>query len=83
EKWVLGYEGKMAIHPSQIDTIHEVLTPSADQIAWARELIDAMEVAAREGRGAVKDKNGDMIDLMHVKLANKLLERVARIRSVS
>ncbi|MFH0298205.1 CoA ester lyase [Bradyrhizobium sp. 31Argb] len=79
----LGYEGKMAIHPSQIDTIHEVLTPSADQIAWARELIDAMEVAAREGRGAVKDKNGDMIDLMHVKLANKLLERVARIRSVS
>jgi malyl-CoA/(S)-citramalyl-CoA lyase len=75
----LGFEGKMAIHPSQIETIHEVLTPTTDQIAWANEVIEAMSAAAREGRGAVKDKNGDMIDLMHIKLANKLLERVASI----
>ena len=73
----LGFEGKMAIHPSQIETIHAVLTPSADQIAWAKEVIEAMSAAEREGRGAVKDKNGDMIDLMHIKLANKLLERAA------
>jgi malyl-CoA/(S)-citramalyl-CoA lyase len=75
----LGFEGKMAIHPSQIETIHEVLTPSTEQIAWANEVIEAMSAAEREGRGAVKDKNGDMIDLMHIKLANKLLERVANI----
>jgi malyl-CoA/(S)-citramalyl-CoA lyase len=75
----LGFEGKMAIHPSQIDTIHEVMTPTKGQIAWANEVIEAMAAAEREGRGAVKDKNGDMIDLMHVKLANKLLERAAGI----
>jgi malyl-CoA/(S)-citramalyl-CoA lyase len=75
----LGFEGKMAIHPSQIETIHEVLTPSADQIAWASEVIETMSAAEREGRGAVKDRNGDMIDLMHIKLANKLLERAASI----
>jgi malyl-CoA/(S)-citramalyl-CoA lyase len=75
----LGFEGKMAIHPSQIETIHEVLTPSTEQIAWANEVIEAMSAAEREGRGAVKDKNGDMIDLMHIKLANKLLERAAGI----
>jgi malyl-CoA/(S)-citramalyl-CoA lyase len=75
----LGFEGKMAIHPSQIETIHEVLTPTAGQIAWANEVIEAMSAAEREGRGAVKDKNGDMIDLMHIKLANKLLERAAGI----
>jgi malyl-CoA/(S)-citramalyl-CoA lyase len=75
----LGFEGKMAIHPSQIETIHEVLTPTAGQIAWANEVIEAMAAAEREGRGAVKDKNGDMIDLMHIKLANKLLERAAGI----
>jgi malyl-CoA/(S)-citramalyl-CoA lyase len=74
-----GFEGKMAIHPSQIETIHEVLTPTAGQIAWANEVIEAMSAAEREGRGAVKDKNGDMIDLMHIKLANKLLERAAGI----
>jgi malyl-CoA/(S)-citramalyl-CoA lyase len=76
----LGFEGKMAIHPSQIETIHEVLTPAADQIAWANEVIEAMSAAEREGRGAVKDKNGDMIDLVHIKLANKLLERAAGIK---
>ena len=76
---VLGFEGKMAIHPSQIEIIHEVLTPAADQIAWANEVIEAMAAAEREGRGAVKDKNGEMIDLMHIKVANKLLERAASI----
>jgi malyl-CoA/(S)-citramalyl-CoA lyase len=76
---VLGFECKMAIHPSQVETIHEVMTPSAQQVAWAKEVLEAMEAAAREGRGAVKDKNGEMIDLMHIKVANKLLERAARI----
>ncbi len=73
----LGFDGKMAIHPSQIETIHEVLTPTADQIAWANEVIAAMKVAEAEGRGAVKDKNGEMIDLLHIKLARKMLERAA------
>jgi malyl-CoA/(S)-citramalyl-CoA lyase len=79
----LGFEGKMAIHPSQIETIHEALTPAPDQIAWANEVIEAMAAAEREGRGAVKDKNGDMIDLVHIKLANKLLERAASIKGKS
>jgi malyl-CoA/(S)-citramalyl-CoA lyase len=75
----LGFEGKMAIHPSQIEIIHEVLTPAAGQIAWANDVIEAMAVAEREGRGAVKDKNGEMVDLMHIKLARKLLDRAASI----
>jgi citrate lyase beta subunit len=60
-----------------------VMTPAADQIAWANEVIEAMAAAEREGRGAVKDKNGDMIDLVHIKLANKLLERMAGIKGKS
>jgi malyl-CoA/(S)-citramalyl-CoA lyase len=79
----LGFEGKMAIHPSQIETIHEVMTPTAAQIAWANDVLAAMAAAEREGRGAVKDKNGEMIDLMHIKVANKLLERAARIGATS
>jgi malyl-CoA/(S)-citramalyl-CoA lyase len=77
---VLGFECKMAIHPSQVDTIHEVMTPSTAQIAWAKEVLEAMEAAAREGRGAVKDRNGEMIDLMHIKVANKLLQRAASLK---
>jgi citrate lyase beta subunit len=56
-----------------------VLTPGAGQIAWANEVIEAMAVAEREGRGAVKDKNGEMIGLMHIKVARKLLDRAASI----
>ncbi len=74
----LGFEGKMAIHPSQIETIHEVMTPSREQVEWANEIIAAMKLGAAEGRGAVKDKRGEMVDLMHVKLANKLIDRAAR-----
>jgi malyl-CoA/(S)-citramalyl-CoA lyase len=74
----LGFEGKMAIHPSQIETIHEVMTPSREQVEWANEIITAMKQGEAEGRGAVKDKRGEMVDLMHVKLANKVLERAAR-----
>jgi malyl-CoA/(S)-citramalyl-CoA lyase len=74
----LGFDGKMAIHPSQIETIHEVMTPSREQVEWANEIIAAMRQGEAEGRGAVKDKHGEMVDLMHVKLANKLLERATR-----
>jgi malyl-CoA/(S)-citramalyl-CoA lyase len=74
----LGFEGKMAIHPSQIEAIHEVMTPSSDQIEWANEVLAAMKQGEAEGRGAVKDKRGEMIDLLHVKLANKVIERAAR-----
>jgi len=42
-----------------------------------------MVVADREGCGAVKDGNSEMIDLMHVKPAKKLLERAANIRANS
>ena len=76
---MLGFECKMAIHPSQIEIIHEVMTPSAAQITWANEVLEAMEAAAREGRGAVKDKNGEMIDLMHIKVAQKLIDRAKRL----
>jgi malyl-CoA/(S)-citramalyl-CoA lyase len=75
----LGFEGKMAIHPSQIDIANEVFSPSAAQVAWAREVLDAMAAARAEGRGAVRDKQGAMIDLVHIKIARKILERAEHI----
>ncbi|MBR1143088.1 hypothetical protein [Bradyrhizobium sp. AUGA SZCCT0431] len=54
-----------------------MLTPTAEQIAWADEVIEAMAAAERERRGALKDRSGEMVALMHVKLARKLLDRAA------
>lgn len=79
----LGFEGKMAIHPSQIEPINTVFSPSAEQLEWARGVLEAMAEAAAEGRGAVKDSRGEMIDLMHLKLAAKIRERDERLRPVA
>lgn len=71
----LGFPAKMAIHPSQIETINAVLLPSQQQVEWAHEVLVAMAAAEAAGMGAVKDKRGEMIDLMHIKLARKIIER--------
>jgi malyl-CoA/(S)-citramalyl-CoA lyase len=69
----LGFEGKWAIHPSQIALLNEVFSPSAEQIAWAHEVLAAL--GADEGRGALKGRDGEMIDLAHVKMARRILDR--------
>jgi malyl-CoA/(S)-citramalyl-CoA lyase len=74
----LGYEGKMAIHPSQVEIANEVFSPSAQQLAWASEVLQAMDAAGSEGRGAVKTRDGNMIDLVHIKIARAILERGKR-----
>ena len=75
----LGFEGKWAIHPSQIEVANEVYTPTPMQLAWAREVLEALAAAGKEGRGAVKNKDGDMIDMAHRKMAHAILERAARV----
>ncbi len=69
---VLGYEGKWAIHPSQIALANEVFTPTAAEIDKARRIIAAMETAAREGRGAVS-LDGRLIDIASIRMAESLL----------
>ena len=75
----LGFEGKMAIHPSQIDVINTVFSPSAQQLEWASGVLAAMAEAEAQGRGAAKDSRGEMIDLMHLKLAAKIRDRAERL----
>ncbi len=57
----LGMTGKSSINPRQIDTIHEVYSPSEAEIIHAQRVLDAMEEAAREGKG-VFSLDGKMVD---------------------
>ncbi|MDP1911280.1 MAG: CoA ester lyase, partial [Hyphomicrobium sp.] len=59
---VLGYEGKWAIHPSQIDLANQVFTPSEAEVVKARRVVEAMQQAAKEGKGAVS-LDGKLIDI--------------------
>ena len=71
---VLGYEGKWAIHPSQIELANEVFTPSQAEVTKARRIVEAMAVAAREGKGAVS-LDGRLIDLASIRMAEALLQK--------
>jgi malyl-CoA/(S)-citramalyl-CoA lyase len=70
----LGFEGKWAIHPSQVAIANEVFTPSPAQIAWARDIAAKMAAAAGEGKGAI-GLQGVLIDRAHVLLSGKILRR--------
>jgi len=75
---VLGYEGKWAIHPSQIELANTVYTPSAAEVGKARRILEAMATAAREGKGAVS-LDGRLIDIASIRMAQALLAKADAI----
>jgi len=77
---VLGYEGKWAIHPSQIVLCNEVYTPSVAEVAQAKRIMEAMAQAAREGRGAVS-LDGRLIDYASIRMAEALLKKAAAMEA--
>jgi malyl-CoA/(S)-citramalyl-CoA lyase len=76
----LGCEGKWAIHPSQIPLANEVFTPSPEEIERAERILEAMEDAADEGRGATS-LDGRLIDTASVRMAENLMRKVGQIRA--
>ncbi len=77
----LGCDGKWAIHPSQIEVINEVFTPSTADIALAAKVIAADQQAKSEGRGAIAVE-GRMVDQATVRLAKKLWEQAKHLHLV-
>jgi citrate lyase subunit beta/citryl-CoA lyase len=58
----LGWDGRWAIHPAQLEALVTAFTPDADELAWARSVLDALASAERdEARGAVA-VDGQMVD---------------------
>ncbi len=76
---VLGYEGKWAIHPSQVALANEVYSPSDEEVTKARRILEAMEKAAKEGRGAVS-LDGRLIDIASIRMAEALIKKADAIK---
>lgn len=74
----LGCDGKWAIHPSQIDIINGVYSPSKEEIDRALKIIAAHEQALKEGRGAVS-LDGRMIDHATIRMAINLQEQARQL----
>jgi malyl-CoA/(S)-citramalyl-CoA lyase len=71
---VLGYEGKWAIHPSQIELANQVFTPSEAEVSKAKRIMTAMDEAAKAGKGAVS-LDGKLIDIASIRMAEALLKK--------
>jgi citrate lyase subunit beta/citryl-CoA lyase len=65
-----GFNGKMLIHPCQIEVVNTVFTPTADEIAHAKLVIETIE---NSSSGGVAQLNGEMIDQPHYRRALRLL----------
>ncbi len=70
-----GFTGKLAIHPDQVAVINAAFTPSAEEIAHARAVVDAFEAQPGAGVLAVV---GKMVDRPHLEQARRVLGRAAR-----
>ena len=70
----VGFRGRFAIHPAQIDVINEVYSPSREQIGHALRVIEAFEEAAAMGRGSTS-LDGKVVDVPVVKRAQALLDQ--------
>lgn len=75
---VMGYEGKWAIHPSQIELANEVMSPPAEDVEHARNVLVALEEAARAGKGAAQ-LNGRMIDAASARMAENIVTQADAI----
>ena len=76
----LGCEGKWAIHPSQVDLANEVFTPAEHEVARAERILQAMEEAAKDGKGAVS-LDGRLIDAASTRMAENLMRKVEQMRA--
>jgi citrate lyase subunit beta / citryl-CoA lyase len=70
----LGFGGKLCIHPKQVAPVNRAFSPSADEVAWARSVLDASAAAG----GAAVALDGRMIDLPVILRARRIIDASAR-----
>ena len=71
----LGFFGKSAIHPRQLDILHEIFTPTAAEIEWAQSVLAGFEAT---GGGGFALPSGEFVDLPVADRARRLLEIAGR-----
>lgn len=70
----MGYVAKLAIHPAQVSVINEVFTPTCEEVAHHRAILEAFEKAEAEGTGSI-GADGRMVDYAVARTARSVLAR--------
>lgn len=74
----LGFDGKWAIHPSQIDIINDIYSPDKDDVKRCQKIVDAYNKSQELGIGSVS-VDGRMVDGASVRLAKVILDKFNKI----
>ncbi len=74
----MGYEGKWAIHPSQIELANQVMSPPAAEVERARRVLEELDEAAKAGKGAAS-LDGKLIDEASAKMAKNIVTQAEAI----
>lgn len=69
----MGYDGKAMIHPSQVEVVNRVFTPSREEVEYSQRVLEAFEKAKAEGKGATQ-LDGKLIENVHVAMAQRILK---------
>jgi citrate lyase subunit beta / citryl-CoA lyase len=64
----LGFDGKTLIHPSQIAPCNEAFSPTAEEVAAAREIIAAFDLPENANKGVIQIE-GRMVERLHADMA--------------
>ncbi|MCC3275380.1 CoA ester lyase [Arthrobacter sp. zg-Y20] len=69
----LGFAGRTAVHPRQIEVIRRVFTPDAAELARAQGIVERVQAAARDGSGAFVLADGTFLDVAMLRAAERVL----------
>ena len=70
----LGFEGMLILNPKELPLCHQYFSPSEEEVAWAKEMVELADEAVREGKG-VAVKEGKFIGPPMVKMARNIMAK--------
>ena len=68
-----GFQGKLCIHPNQVEATHAAYTPTEDEAAWAQKIIDSFVAAEKAGSASIQ-VDGYFVDYPIVEKAERIVE---------
>ena len=77
--YTMGFDGKMLIHPDQVDLANTIYSPSMEEVTEAKEILLRMDLAKKQGKGAVAFK-GKLLDIVSIKQAQNIVEIEKKIK---
>ena len=75
----MGFDGKMVIHPNQIDLANSIYSPTKEEVEEAQEILLQMKEAEKKGKGAVAFK-GKLLDIVSIKQATNIVNMANKIK---